>query len=111
MVVTARGLLHAYDIRDRHVWVADSFAGLPPPDPRHAPDRNGPHHGYPELAVDLETVRENCRKFDLLDAQVVSPQGWFADTLPAAPIERLAMLRLDGDMYGSTIDALTALYR
>src|ERR1044072_2882529 len=36
--------------------------------------------------------------------------GWFSDTLPDAPIERLAVLRLDGDMYSSTWDALTALY-
>jgi hypothetical protein len=55
-------------------------------------------------------VRENFRKFDLLDEQVAFLQGWFADTLPTAPIERLALLRLDGDMYGSTMDALMALY-
>jgi O-methyltransferase len=32
------------------------------------------------------------------------------DTLPTAPIERWALLRLNGDLYESTIDALTALY-
>jgi O-methyltransferase len=37
-------------------------------------------------------------------------KGWFRDTLPRAPIERLAVLRLDGDMYESTIEALDALY-
>ena len=105
-----RGLLQAYGIRDRLVWVADSFTGLPPPDPRHAQDRGDRHHGFPELAVSLETVQENFRKFDLLDAQVMFLKGWFADTLPAAPIQKLALLRLDGDMYGSTMDALTALY-
>ena len=36
--------------------------------------------------------------------------GWFATTLPAAPIRRIAFLRLDGDLYQSTFDALTALY-
>ena len=36
--------------------------------------------------------------------------GWFRDTLPGAPIERLAVMRLDRDMYESTMDALTALY-
>ena len=105
-----RGLLRAYGITDRRVWVADSFTGLPPPDPRHAPDAGDQHHLHPQLAVGLETVRENFRKFDLLDEQVVFLPGWFADTLPAAPIERLALLRLDGDMYGSTMDALVALY-
>jgi len=105
-----RGLLLAYNIRDRRVWVADSFEGLPPPDPHHVQDRDDRHHSFPELSVGLETVRENFGKFDLLDAQVVFLPGWFAETLPAAPIERLALLRLDGDMYGSTMDALTALY-
>ena len=37
-------------------------------------------------------------------------KGWFRDTLPAAPIERLAVLRLDGDLYESTIQALESLY-
>ena len=36
--------------------------------------------------------------------------GWFKDTLPTAPIEQLAVLRLDGDMYESTIDGISALY-
>jgi hypothetical protein len=46
----------------------------------------------------------------LLDEQVRFLPGWFSDTLPTAPIERLAVLRLDGDMYGSTMEALEALY-
>lgn len=37
-------------------------------------------------------------------------EGWFRDTLPSAPIEQLAILRLDGDMYESTMVALEALY-
>jgi hypothetical protein len=37
-------------------------------------------------------------------------KGWFKETLPAAPIDRLAVLRLDGDLYESTMDALEALY-
>ncbi len=47
---------------------------------------------------------------DLLDEQVRFLPGWFRDTLPTAPIERLALLRLDGDLYDSTLDALSALY-
>ena len=35
---------------------------------------------------------------------------WFKDTLPDAPIDRIAVLRLDGDLYESTIQALDALY-
>jgi hypothetical protein len=46
----------------------------------------------------------------LLDERVRFLVGWFKDTLPSAPIQRLAVLRLDGDMYGSTMEALQALY-
>ena len=105
-----RGLLQAYNIRNRKVWVADSFTGLPPPDPRFAADAGDRHHEHKQLAVGLADVEENFRKFGLLDAQVVFLPGWFSETLPNAPITSLAMLRLDGDMYGSTMDALNALY-
>jgi O-methyltransferase len=36
-------------------------------------------------------------------------EGWFCDTLPDAPIDQLAVLRLDGDLYQSTMDALVSL--
>ena len=36
--------------------------------------------------------------------------GWFKDTLPGAPIETLSVMRLDGDMYESTWQAIEALY-
>src|SRR4029079_12709026 len=48
--------------------------------------------------------------YGLLDDQVKFLKGWFQDTLPSAPIEKLAVLRLDGDMYESTMEALNALY-
>jgi O-methyltransferase len=55
-------------------------------------------------------VQEHFRRFDLLDDNVRFLKGWFKDTLPSAPIEKLAVMRLDGDMYESTMDALKALY-
>jgi O-methyltransferase len=62
------------------------------------------------LAVDLDSVKRNFERYGLLDQQVVFLKGWFCDTLPNAPIEKLSILRLDGDMYGSTMEALKALY-
>lgn len=108
--ILMRGMLAARGVTDRRVWVADSFAGLPPPDPRHPVDTGDRHHEYTSLAVSLEEVRENFRRFGLLDDRVCFLPGWFKDTLPSAPISQLAVLRLDGDMYGSTSDALNALY-
>ena len=66
--------------------------------------------GYDYLSIDLEAVRHNFALFDLLDDQVWFLPGWFQDTLPNAAIERLAMLRIDADMFASTLDALSALY-
>ena len=57
-----------------------------------------------------EEVRERFARYGLLDEQVRFLRGWFRDTLPSAPIERLALLRLDGDLYDSTYDTLAALY-
>ncbi len=109
--ILLRAVLRARNVKDRVVWLADSFAGLPPPDPERYPADGGQRlHEYRQLAVPLEDVRENFRRFGLLDQQVRFLPGWFRDTLPDAPIERLAILRLDGDLYESTIQALEALY-
>ena len=98
-------------VTDRCVWVADSSAGVPRPNPERYPvDRGQKLHGFPALAVPIETVRANFARYGLLDEQVMFLQGWFRDTLPIAPIEKLAILRLDGDLYESTMDAFSALY-
>ena len=108
--ILMRGVLAAHEETGRTVWVADSFAGLPPPDEERYPaDAGDRHHEVEFLAVPLEQVRANFAKYDLLDDHVRFLPGWFRDTLPAAPIERLAVLRLDGDMYESTWDALITL--
>jgi len=105
-----RGVLKARGVSDRVVWAADSFAGLPPPDAKYPQDRGSDFHEYDELAVPLEQVQENFRRYGLLDDQVRFLKGWFRDTLPSAPVKSLAILRLDGDLYESTMDALTHLY-
>jgi len=106
-----RAVLKAYGVIDRNVWVADSFVGLPRPDGRkYEQDAGDTHYWHPELAVSLDQVKDNFRKYGLLDEQVHFLKGYFRDTLPAAPIRRLAVLRLDGDMYESTLDALVNLY-
>lgn len=105
-----RAALLALGVTDRTVWVADSFEGLPKPDPAYPVDAGDRHHTQQALAISLEEVQDNFRRYDLLDEQVRFLEGWFKDTLPSAPIDRLAVVRLDGDMYGSTIEALEALY-
>jgi O-methyltransferase len=93
------------------VWAADSFAGLPLPNVEaYSADAGDKHHTYDFLGVSEQQVEENFRRYNLFDRQVQFLKGWFKDTLPEAPIDRLAILRLDGDMYESTIQALESLY-
>jgi O-methyltransferase len=106
-----RGLLKVMDITDRNVWVADSFEGLPPPDPQRYPaDAGATWHQNTSLAVSLEQVKRNFDRYGLLDDQVKFAKGWFKDTLPMLQTNAFALIRLDGDMYESTMDALTNLY-
>lgn len=106
-----RAILKARGDRDRIVWVADSFAGLPPPDEDKYPqDRGDLHHARQWLAISLEDVKETFRSYDLLDDQVRFLKGWFKDTLRDVAIQRLCVVRLDGDMYESTMDSLVNLY-
>lgn len=106
-----RAILRAYHVKDRLVWAADSFAGLPPPNPQLYPHDAGLNlHQFPQLAVSLEKVKYYFLRYGLLDEQVRFLVGWFRDTLPTAPITRLALLRIDGDLYESTMDVLKHLY-
>ena len=103
-----RGILRAYEDTERTVWVADSFQGLPKS--THQEDLDWRFYQYHQLAVSLEQVKDNFRKYDLLDDQVKFLKGWFKDSLPGAPIARIAVLRLDGDLYESTWDSISNLY-
>ena len=69
---------------------ADSFAGLPPPDPRFPADAGSLLHERPELAIPLEVVRNNFATAGLLDQQVRFVPGWFKDTMPTFEIDRIA---------------------
>ncbi|WP_424535043.1 TylF/MycF/NovP-related O-methyltransferase [Sphaerisporangium viridialbum] len=124
--VFMRGALKAYSVTDRNVWAADSFEGFP---------RTGDEAGHPSpllgvlselteqvddpastayarflAGTSLAEVQQTFAKYGLLDEQVRFLAGWFSHTLPRAPIDRLALLRLDADLYGSTYDALRLLY-
>jgi Macrocin-O-methyltransferase (TylF) len=111
-----RAVLKVLNVNDRVVWAADSFEGLPEPDPEKFPLEAKAYKSaamtkyYKHLAVSLEEVKRNFAAYGMLDERVRFLKGWFKDTLPSAPIERLAIMRLDGDYYESTRDALLNLY-
>ncbi|MBB5830125.1 TylF/MycF/NovP-related O-methyltransferase [Micromonospora carbonacea] len=127
-MIFLRGVLRAHGVTDRRVWLADSFQGFPEP-PAEA--RYQLKDVYPELAAGADhgrrqaaeamkalflrggsedDVRENFRRYGLLDDQVQLLPGWLAETLPTAPVRRLAILRVDNDLYDSTHATLEHLY-
>ena len=110
-----RACLEALGGSERLSWVADSFEGLPEPDPANIKEAAF-YHGemmqrhYRKMSAGDAEVRDNFQAYDLLSDRVRFLKGWFSATLPSAPIERLAVMRLDGDYYSSTMDCLNALY-
>lgn len=96
-------------------YLFDSFEGLPP-----ATEADGPAAFAYQADTAAPAYFDNCRagRASAERAMRMSParrhelvQGWFEDTLPGfAPEEPVAVLRLDGDWYESTLRCLEALY-
>lgn len=101
----------------RRHYLFDSFEGLPPAREEDdgaaaiawQKDTQSPFYydncsaerGFAERAMAQSRARET----------ILMP-GWFADTLADfTPAEPIAVLRLDGDWYDSTMQCLTGLYR
>jgi O-methyltransferase len=110
--ILMRAVLAAYGDETRSVWLADSFQGVPREDTaNYKADKGVRLDRYASILGVPETeVRANFQRYGLLDEQVRFLPGWFKDTLHDAPIDSIAVLRLDGDLYESTIQALEALY-
>lgn len=106
--ILLRAVLEAYGERGRTVWVADSFRGLPVPS--RAEDADSTLHLFDELAIAEDEVKANFELYGLLDEQVRFVPGWFRDTLPALSDQAWSLIRLDGDLFESTWDALANLY-
>jgi len=98
----------------RNYYLFDSFEGLPP-----AKDIDG------QRAIDYQEKKEDPAYFDncaadinfateamnLTGANYTLTKGWFNQTLPLFKSNKpIAILRLDGDWYDSTLDCLTYLY-
>jgi len=92
----------------RKLWLFDTFEGLP------APTAEDPDYEIAELFTgsclgQLEDVRELFRDQGVADG-VEFVKGLFQDTIPHSPVERIALLHIDGDWYESVKVCLDALY-
>jgi O-methyltransferase len=109
--ILMRAVLKVNGVEGRTVWVADSFAGLPRPDARGYPsDAKDRHHRFKYLVVSEDEVKRNFERYGLLDEGVRFLPGWFRDTLPTLGGQTWSLIRIDGDMYESTLVALENLY-
>jgi cephalosporin hydroxylase/glycosyltransferase involved in cell wall biosynthesis len=96
-----RGFLEAHEVPVTQVWAVDRFLG---------PETAGALAVESNQLADLNMVREGFDRFDLLDERVRFLQGEPAETLESAPVEQIALARVDCTQVERPIDALAALY-
>jgi hypothetical protein len=137
ITVYMRALMKAFGDDSRNVWVSDSFNGVPnaarqesnnyevPDDIAKMdksqwggsvtePDLDGKVDQKNILTVEQTMVTDNFVRFGLFDDKVKMLPGWFNESLPEAPqkgLKQLAILRVDGDLYTSTMDVLQNMYQ
>jgi len=95
----------------KRVFVADSFQGLPEADhDMHPQESRAPMSEMSRLAVSRPDVEENFRRYGVERERVSFVEGWFDESLPLLREQDWSVIRLDGDMYSSTLAALSHLY-
>ncbi len=105
------------DASDRHLWLFDSYEGLPDPGERDFRGGATGNHLRPlpkgSCLGTFEGV-ENLlyRKLDLSRDKVHMVKGWFQNTLSANSDEigEIAVLRIDADWYDSVRSCLDTLF-
>ena len=110
--------------RERVVWLFDSFEGFPEAREMDRKVARTPGRadgliakGMLKRDYSIEGVRASfaARGFAVDGSarggvRVRFERGWFSETVPRAPVGPVALLRLDGDLYTSTMDVLVPLY-
>jgi cephalosporin hydroxylase/glycosyltransferase involved in cell wall biosynthesis len=115
--ILMRGYLEAFEMRKPSVWIADRFhttttaqlGGQGSPTGGPEPASNVPEAPV-EAMGDLNVVRDGFARFGLLDDRVRFLHGDYSETLPDAPIEQIALLRVSTTTYEDTWAVLTHLY-
>ncbi len=97
---------------NKRIWCCDSFKGCPDPKETRLGAHHDETHGKGDFTCDLQTVKNNFMKYEVLSKHIEFVEGWFEDTMPrvASRIDKIALLRFDGDLYSSTLDVLNNLY-
>jgi len=108
--ILARATLDSLGAEERTVVLADSFRGLPAPDPGAYPEDHELDLSRVDfLAVAVDEVRSHFARFGL-DHGIEFVEGFFNETLPGLRGRRWSVVRLDGDTYEATWVGLESLY-
>jgi hypothetical protein len=109
-------------VSDRDLYLFDTFAGMPMPDPddvslhdapqaalaRWQRDQRADHNAWAYASID--TVRQNLAATGYPAERMHVVQGLVEETIPVRAPEVIALLRLDTDWYASTKHELEHLY-
>ena len=108
--IFSKGVVDVLDpAGDRKILVADTFVGFPNAAKGDGVDTDG--WAFQNFHVGgSDAVVATFKRYGVFDDKVVIAAGLFNETLPILPTEAIALLRMDCDMYRSTIDALSNLY-
>jgi O-methyltransferase len=110
---------HHPALADRKFHLFDSFTGIPEAGPNDTEQPGiGPVSGGAGRLVSTgvsacsrHLVEQNLRSWGIRPARMVFHEGWFQYTVPEWPKgKKIALLRLDGDLYASTLVCFEYLY-
>ncbi len=116
-------VLKGFGVKGRHVLFFDSFEGIPHAGNRDTNNIGGKIFDYEQdgtlkttgiASCSLDQVIKNLGKWEVPLASLAFHKGWFQNTVPAARDEiaktGIAILRLDGDLYDSTMVCMENLF-
>ena len=107
---TLLNILLRFDNCGRKFYGFDSFEGLPQNE-KEDKSKFGVILQPGKFAIPMEHVISRFKAWGVYDEnRVIITKGWFNDTLPVSPVSKISFLRADGDLFVSTMDALTNLY-
>ncbi len=109
-VIMMLGALRALGMSDRKVWAADSFEGYPAPGPDSTAEDRFLYEQGSYFRISRGDFEANVAKYQLMSDALVVLEGYFDRSLPTAPIDRLALIRIDIDGYEGTRAILENLY-
>lgn len=116
--------LQRHDVRDRDIYLYDTFAGMPKPEERddeafggiaktsweaHRTEEDG-DKGSNWMKAGVELVRQRIDPLGYPAENLHFVKGMVEDTIPVTVPEKIAILRLDTDFYSSTKHELQHLY-